>query len=85
MLARLDSFRGDSRFTTWAYSFAVHTALVAARREAWRTVPLDSLPRRRRGGYARATEAETAAGARAMRRSARRLTQRAARELAGTQ
>ena len=43
ILARLDSFRGDSRFTTWAYSFAVHTALVAARREAWRTVPLDVL------------------------------------------
>jgi len=43
ILARLDNFRGDSRFTTWAYSFAVHTALVAARRDAWRTVPLDSL------------------------------------------
>jgi RNA polymerase sigma-70 factor (ECF subfamily) len=43
ILARLDTFRGDSRFTTWAYTFAVHTALVAARREAWRTVPLDSV------------------------------------------
>jgi RNA polymerase sigma-70 factor (ECF subfamily) len=43
ILARLDTFRGDSRFTTWAYTFAVHTALVAARRDAWRTVPLDDL------------------------------------------
>jgi RNA polymerase sigma-70 factor, ECF subfamily len=43
ILARLDQFRGDSRFTTWAYSFAVHTALVAARRDAWKAVPLDPL------------------------------------------
>jgi RNA polymerase sigma-70 factor (ECF subfamily) len=43
ILARLDEFRGDSRFTTWAYTFAVHAALVAARREAWKAVPLDTL------------------------------------------
>jgi len=43
ILARLDSFRGESRFTTWAYTFAVHTALVAARRDSWRTVPLDEM------------------------------------------
>ena len=43
ILARLDTFRGDSRFTTWAYTFAVHAALVAARREAWKAVPLDTL------------------------------------------
>jgi RNA polymerase sigma-70 factor, ECF subfamily len=43
ILARLDSFRGESRFTTWAYTFAVHAALVAARRSAWRTVSLDSI------------------------------------------
>jgi RNA polymerase sigma-70 factor (ECF subfamily) len=35
ILQRLSSFRGQSRFTTWAYAFAVHTALVAARRERW--------------------------------------------------
>ena len=43
ILLRLDDFRGDSRFTTWAYAFAVHGALVAARREAWKAVPLDPL------------------------------------------
>ena len=43
ILARLDGFRGDSRFTTWAYTFAVHTALVAARREGWKHVSLDAL------------------------------------------
>jgi RNA polymerase sigma-70 factor (ECF subfamily) len=43
ILARLETFRGDSRFTTWAYSFAIHAALVAARRDAWKAVPLDAL------------------------------------------
>ncbi len=43
ILPRLDEFRGDSRFTTWAYGFAVHAALVAARREAWKAVSLDTL------------------------------------------
>lgn len=43
ILQHLDDFRGESRFTTWIYSFAVNTALVAARRENWRRVPLDQL------------------------------------------
>ena len=36
-------FRGDSKFTTWAYKFAVNIALMAARRERWRGVSLDQL------------------------------------------
>ena len=43
ILQQLDRFRGESRFTTWAYSFAINVALVAARREGWKRVPLDSL------------------------------------------
>lgn len=43
ILQHLDDFRGDSRFMTWAYSFAVNTALVAARREGWKSVPLDKV------------------------------------------
>jgi RNA polymerase sigma-70 factor (ECF subfamily) len=43
ILARLRTFRGDSRFTTWAYTFAIHAALVAARREAWKAVALDPI------------------------------------------
>jgi RNA polymerase sigma-70 factor (ECF subfamily) len=43
ILGHLDQFRGDSRFTTWAYKFAVNTALNAARRERWGRVPLDQL------------------------------------------
>lgn len=43
VLAKLDAFRGDSRFTTWAYKFALLEAAVALRRRAWqgREVPLD--------------------------------------------
>jgi RNA polymerase sigma-70 factor (ECF subfamily) len=30
ILAKLDSFRGDSRFTTWAYKFVLYEAAAAA-------------------------------------------------------
>jgi RNA polymerase sigma-70 factor (ECF subfamily) len=33
--ARLDDFRGGSRFTTWAYKFALLEASVKLRRRAW--------------------------------------------------
>jgi RNA polymerase sigma-70 factor (ECF subfamily) len=36
LLAKLDTFRGESRFTTWAYKFVVLEAGVKARRRAWR-------------------------------------------------
>ena len=44
VLAKLDTFRGQSRFTTWAYKFALLEAGVKARRRAWagREVPLDA-------------------------------------------
>jgi RNA polymerase sigma-70 factor (ECF subfamily) len=41
ILQRLRAFRGESQFATWAYAFAVNTALVAARRERRAPVPLD--------------------------------------------
>ena len=43
VLSRLDSFRGASRFTTWAYKFALLEAAVKLRRRAWqgREVPLE--------------------------------------------
>jgi RNA polymerase sigma-70 factor (ECF subfamily) len=37
VLRRLGSFEGRSRFTTWAYKFAVLQASVEVRRQAWRT------------------------------------------------
>ena len=43
VLKRLDDFRGASRFTTWAYKFALLEAAVKLRKRAWqgREVPLD--------------------------------------------
>lgn len=43
VLARLDDFRGLSRFTTWAYKFALYQASVKVRRRAWqgRELPLE--------------------------------------------
>src|SRR5690348_16734509 len=35
VLAKLDDFRGESRFTTWAYKFALLEAGVKMRRRAW--------------------------------------------------
>ena len=35
MLAKLHTFRGASRFTTWAYKFALLEAGVRVRRRAW--------------------------------------------------
>jgi RNA polymerase sigma-70 factor, ECF subfamily len=36
ILAKLHTFRGESRFTTWAYKFALLEAGVKVRRRAWR-------------------------------------------------
>jgi RNA polymerase sigma-70 factor (ECF subfamily) len=43
VLARLTDFRGESRFTTWAYKFAILEAAVALRRRAWqgREIPIE--------------------------------------------
>ena len=35
VLSKLDDFRGDSRFTTWAYKFALFEAGAKIRRRAW--------------------------------------------------
>jgi RNA polymerase sigma-70 factor (ECF subfamily) len=44
IMAKLHTFRGASRFTTWAYKFALLEAAVKARRRAWqdREVLLDA-------------------------------------------
>jgi RNA polymerase sigma-70 factor (ECF subfamily) len=43
ILRKLDDFRGDSRFTTWAYKFALYEAAVKLRRRGWqdRELPLE--------------------------------------------
>jgi RNA polymerase sigma-70 factor (ECF subfamily) len=44
VLARLDGYRGESRFTTWAWKFAFYQACVAIRRRRWlgREIPVDA-------------------------------------------
>lgn len=44
IMGKLHTFRGDSRFTTWAYKFALLEAAVKVRRRAWhaREVPLEA-------------------------------------------
>ena len=44
VMRKLDDFRGESRFTTWAYKFAIYEAAVRARRRSWqhREVVLDA-------------------------------------------
>jgi RNA polymerase sigma-70 factor, ECF subfamily len=43
VLARLDDFRGASRFTTWVYKFALYEAAAKLRRRSWqgREIPLE--------------------------------------------
>ena len=56
--SKLYTFRGDSRFTTWAYKFALLEPGVKLRRRAWqgREVPLES------EGWARLPAAALAGG-----------------------
>jgi RNA polymerase sigma-70 factor, ECF subfamily len=43
VMNHLSDFRGDSKFSTWAYKFAINIAMMAARRERWKGVSLDEL------------------------------------------
>jgi RNA polymerase sigma-70 factor (ECF subfamily) len=40
---RIQSYRGDSRFTTWALSIATHVTLSEMRRSRWSDVSLDQM------------------------------------------
>jgi RNA polymerase sigma-70 factor (ECF subfamily) len=43
ILAGLDSFRGESRFTTWAFKIAIHEAFTELRRRRWQNISLQDL------------------------------------------
>ena len=43
VMNHLSDFRGDSKFTTWAYKFAINSALMTARRERWKGRSLEEL------------------------------------------
>ena len=40
VMARLDQFRGESRFTTWAYKFVMFEVSAKIGRHFWRTAPI---------------------------------------------
>lgn len=43
VLDHLETFRGDSRFTTWAYRIAINAAIAELRRRHWQWVSLDAV------------------------------------------
>ena len=43
ILDKLDTFRGESRFTTWAQKIAVRVAFTEQRRQRWRDISLQDL------------------------------------------
>jgi RNA polymerase sigma-70 factor, ECF subfamily len=53
VLDHLDDFRGESKFTTWAYKFAVNISLAHARREGWKqhSPEMDSAGKTQTNGY----------------------------------
>jgi RNA polymerase sigma-70 factor (ECF subfamily) len=59
IMAKLHSYRGESRFTTWAYKFALLEAAVSVRRRAWqdREVAIDE------DGWARLADRRASPGA----------------------
>lgn len=51
ILENLDSFRGESRFTTWAQRIAVHEAFTELRRQRWENISLEQLIARYEGDF----------------------------------
>ncbi|HSB65211.1 MAG TPA: sigma-70 family RNA polymerase sigma factor [Anaerolineales bacterium] len=43
VMRHLKDFRGESKFSTWAYKFAINISLMAARKEKWKGISLDEL------------------------------------------
>ncbi len=53
ILDKLDTFRGESQFTTWAQKIAVRTALSELRRKRWNDVSLNDMISEDEGGPTR--------------------------------
>jgi RNA polymerase sigma-70 factor, ECF subfamily len=54
----LDSFRGESRFTTWAQKIAMNVALTELKRRRWRDVSLQDLFARREAADGRPADTQ---------------------------
>jgi RNA polymerase sigma-70 factor (ECF subfamily) len=62
ILDGLDSFRGESRFTTWAQKIAVRVAFTELRRRRWQDVSLDGLTESRDADFVPDTLVDSSAG-----------------------
>jgi RNA polymerase sigma-70 factor (ECF subfamily) len=51
ILDNLASFRGESRFTTWAQRIAVHEAFTELRRKRWENISLEEMIARYEGDF----------------------------------
>ncbi|MEM7129739.1 MAG: sigma-70 family RNA polymerase sigma factor [Chloroflexota bacterium] len=51
ILDNLDTFKGESRFTTWAQKIAVRVALTELRRRRWQDTSLDGMVEKFEGDY----------------------------------
>lgn len=72
VLNNLDSFRGESRFTTWAQRIAVRVAYTELRRRRWRDVSLQEVIERHEAS-GREPDALTDRGASPERETARKM------------
>ena len=61
ILAALDSFRGESLFTTWAQKIAVRVGLSELRRRRWKDVSLDKIVEAAEGDFVPAVLADDSA------------------------
>lgn len=62
VMNHLPDFRGDSKFTTWAYKFAINIALMTSRHERWKGVSLDQLSSLDNGSLSEWMERDKAPG-----------------------
>lgn len=62
ILDKLDTFRGESQFTTWAQKIAVHVAFSELRRRRWQDVSLDGMVEAREGDWIPSTLTDPTAG-----------------------
>lgn len=62
ILSGLDTFRGESRFTTWAQKIAVRVAFTELRRRRWRDVSLEEVTASSGTDFLPDTVADPAAG-----------------------
>jgi len=62
ILDKLDTFRGESQFTTWAQKIAVHVAFTELRRRRWQDISLDGMVEAHEGDWIPTSLTDPSAG-----------------------